>query len=312
MVTEETRQRILDAVSELHYSKRQAKGRKLVRIGLFITKTERDEFDDPYFRDIRQGILDELNKRKLKVETLFHLGEVLDPVKLRGLDALIIVGPLAATWVSRIQKLNANLVVIDDYDVPAGVDAVFPDFSQAVDEVLTRMVAAGHERISFIGGYAMTWLENGTHTINPTADLRYQAYMEWMRVHQLGHYADAYVGDWTYAGGVEQAQKLLAHHQGKQLPSALLVASDPLAVGVYRVLNQAGIRVPKDIAIVSFDDSDAAAFMTPSLSSVRLHPNAIGRSAVRLAMERVNGERDYPVRTLLPPRVIYRESFPLD
>ncbi|WP_179393873.1 substrate-binding domain-containing protein [Lacticaseibacillus absianus] len=310
LISDETRARILDAVKALHYVKRAPRGRHTVRFGLFITKSEREEFNDPYFRDIRKGVLDELAKHKLKVETMFHIGDKLDPVKVKGLDALIIVGPLEAQWLKQIHRLNPNLVVVDDFTVPADIDAVFPDFRTAIDQVMTKLHQAGHSRIAFLGGASMYWQPSGASVSNHKMDLRYRAYVDWMREHQLADYTQAFIGEWDYADGAAQAQRLLAHYKGAKLPSALIVASDPLAIGVYRVFHEAGVRIPEDMAIVSFDNSEAAAFLTPSLTSVQLHPIAIGRSAVRMAMERVEQSRDYPQHILMSTDVEYRESFP--
>ncbi|MFT8411892.1 MAG: LacI family DNA-binding transcriptional regulator [Schleiferilactobacillus perolens] len=309
MITDETKRRILAAVEKLHYVKRSNKSRKNTRIGLLVTKTERDEYDDPYFRDIRLGILDGLKAHSLDIGVTYHIGDKIDAMMLQGLDAFVIVGTLEHAWLDKIYAANQNVVLVDDYYGPANIDAVYPDFQQSTTDVLERLAKQGHQRISFIGGAAMSWRESGKIVWHPEGDLRLRTYQQWMDDHDLGQYSHSFIGGWDYMDGAEQTRNLLQHfHDRTDFPTALVVASDPLAIGVYRELHTAHIRMPEDLAVISFDNSAVADYLTPSLTSVKLRPYEMGKSAVRMAAERIQGTRDYPLRVLLPTEIIGRES----
>ncbi|WP_308605809.1 substrate-binding domain-containing protein [uncultured Enterococcus sp.] len=95
----------------------------------------------------------------------------------------------------------------------------------------------------------------------------------------------------------------------EELPTALLVGSDPLSVGVYRSLQSANITVGKEIDVASFDDIEIAEFLTPSLTTVHISAQEIAKAAVRLAKERIEDERQEPVIMTFPSKLVVRESF---
>lgn len=112
------------------------------------------------------------------------------------------------------------------------------------------------------------------------------------------------VGEWGPNGGYKLMQELIRRGQ---LPSAIVVASDPMALGAFRALHQAGIKVPEDISVFSFDDIDSAAYLTPALSSVKIHSFEMGKTAVKLMYDRLKG-RELPLKIVLPTELVYRES----
>ena len=91
-------------------------------------------------------------------------------------------------------------------------------------------------------------------------------------------------------------------------PTAIIVASDPMAVGVYKALNEYGLKIPEDISVVSFDDIQMAQFMTPALSSVKMKAEEMGQMSVELAKNKLLGVRTMPVRVICKSELILRES----
>ncbi len=93
------------------------------------------------------------------------------------------------------------------------------------------------------------------------------------------------------------------------LPSSAVVAgTDMNAVGVMRVLKSAGLVLPRDQAIVGFDDTEAGALITPALSSVRQDFNAIGAKAAQLVLDLASGQEVPALHYRVPTRYIVRSS----
>ena len=65
-------------------------------------------------------------------------------------------------------------------------------------------------------------------------------------------------------------------------PSALICLNDRLALGAYQAAAEAGLRIPEDLSVVSFDDSDLASWLRPQLTSLALPHFELGRRAVEL------------------------------
>lgn len=87
--------------------------------------------------------------------------------------------------------------------------------------------------------------------------------------------------EWEPSDGRQAVDALLA--RGEPL-KALICANDRVAFGAYQSLHAAGLGVPRDVSIVSFDDSDLASWLQPALSSIALPHEAMGRKAVELLM----------------------------
>lgn len=88
---------------------------------------------------------------------------------------------------------------------------------------------------------------------------------------------------------------------------AVFGGSDEGAYGALMALNEAGIKVPEQVAVAGFDDLSLARFMTPALTTVKAPTEQVGREAVRQLMKMIRGETP-EVKTLLPTEIIIRRS----
>src|SRR5699024_8195132 len=141
----------------------------------------------------------------------------------------------------------------------------------------------GHRRIGFVGNLDQVDFRE-----------RYAAYQQVLSEHglpvdaSLSYFADSY----SEEAGEKAGHEMLARGG---LPSAGVAASDPDAIGVMRVLQAAGVRIPEDVSVIGFDNIEDAIFSTPSLSSVTQHFDEVGALAGRLVMSAVDGYPPQPV-----------------
>jgi LacI family transcriptional regulator len=91
-------------------------------------------------------------------------------------------------------------------------------------------------------------------------------------------------------------------------PQAVFAASDLIAFGAMAVLDEAGLRVPEDMALVGFDDIPAAASFRPPLTTVRQPLEAMGRLAAEYVCRLIAGETDEPLRVTVDTEVVVRAS----
>lgn len=309
-VTDETREKIAEAVTHFSYQKKsvpQKKTKATKSVLLITTVSEIDELEDPYFRAIRRGIQVEAEKRKLAITQTVRLCEgKIKPEELKNSGAVIIVGQVLPSVIEFVMKYNSNLIVVDDPNATTLVDAVYTDLQQATRDHLERLYQKGHRKIAFIGGpRVLLDLQGKRYESND--DFRQTAYEEWMQQHGLAEAVQTYIAGWNTLDGMTACNELLAN-VGKNLPSAIMVANDPIAVGVYRALQKQGIKIPEDVSIVSFDNIEVAEYLTPSLSTVDIQTEEIGRIAIRLAKEKIEQVRTIAIRVMVPSQVIIRES----
>ena len=80
------------------------------------------------------------------------------------------------------------------------------------------------------------------------------------------------------------------------------------AIGAIRALQEEGIRVPRDVSVLGFDDIPGAAFYSPSLTTVRQLLNRMGEVAAETLLNRLEGRREYPSDIAIEPELVVRES----
>lgn len=112
-------------------------------------------------------------------------------------------------------------------------------------------------------------------------------------------------GHFTRAGGADAGRALL---EAGRLPDAVVCANDQMALGVLGVLNEAGIRVPDDVAITGFDDISAARWAHPALTTVRQPMLALGRAAMALLQQRITSPEGDSRLLTLPVQLVLRAS----
>jgi DNA-binding LacI/PurR family transcriptional regulator len=91
-------------------------------------------------------------------------------------------------------------------------------------------------------------------------------------------------------------------------PDAVFCYNDPLALGALRTILERGLRVPEDVAIAGFDDSEDGRFSTPTLTTISQDKRQIARYAVDLIVSRLGGDTSPPVTRKADWRLITRES----
>ncbi|MEV7632414.1 LacI family DNA-binding transcriptional regulator [Microbacterium sp. NPDC089318] len=171
------------------------------------------------------------------------------------------------------------------------------DAARAATEYL---IAQGRRRIAVVGAHE--------GEVIGSAALRLRGYREALEAAGI-EYDDGIVGYttlWHRANGADSMRAILA--RGGDF-DAVFGLNDTLALGAMRVLQEAGRRVPADVAVVGFDSLDEAAYSIPSLTTIDPGRSWIAKTAVSTLLARIAGEADAEPQTLLADyRLLERES----
>lgn len=309
-VSEETRFRIFSIAEQLQYKpsrlRRMKKDEQLSRqqIGLLMWSTLEDEHADPYFSSIRNGIETRCEELGINIVKVLRGNSKAEMQPVNELDGVIVVGSIDDQDVSQLYN-NGNRVVfvnhsgdLDEYDT------VKLHFEQATRAVITHLRKLGHDKIGYIGGNDYVHRLSRQYEATENAEPRRIFFEKIMR--ELGLYDESFVmmSYWSSNSGYEAMNQLL---QQSSRPTACFIGSDPMAVGALRALHEHGLRVPEDMAVVGFDDIEISAYLNPPLTTVRAHTEHMGRSAVQLLLERIEG-REAAVHMTINTTLIVRES----
>ena len=192
------------------------------------------------------------------------------------------------------QRLPIVLLQATDREI----DSVTVDYEHGMEEVMSHLLALGHQRIGLIyglGGQSPS-LDGG----------RFKTYCESLR--KAGLPIDENLVDHcgtTVEDGFQAARRLLS---GILRPTALVALNDLLAMGAIQAASEIGLNIPDDVSIVGFDDIPLAKAFTPPLTTVRNDANQAGQVAVDLLLRRLR-EPESPIqKKLLPVQLVIRRS----
>jgi len=225
---------------------------------------------------------------------------VFDLVGPEKFDGLIISGTLghalAAEDLARFCARFAPLPMVGGALPVPGVVQVLPDSISGMREAVEHLITVhGYRRIAFIQGPAGQ-LE---------AEERYRAYTEVLLRHGLSLDPALVVrGDYRRVTGQAAMEELLA--RGAPL-EAVVSANDDMAFGAFDVLQAHGLRVPEDVALVGFDDVDAAQFLEAPLTTVRQSFTDAARIAAETVLALIRGE-PVPDIVYIPTQLVLRRS----
>jgi LacI family transcriptional regulator len=179
-----------------------------------------------------------------------------------------------------------------------------------VDCVRTDDVAGSRDATEYLirRGYAPIGMIGGAPGLSPS-DHRLQGHRDALLAAGIRFDPRRLViGDFTRAGGASAMRELLA--RSSRPPRAIFCANDLMAIGAMDVAREVGMRVPDDLAVMGYDDIEAAALVTPELTTVVNPAEEMGRACGRLLLERMSDERRGGDRrdVLIPHRLIARAS----
>ena len=215
----------------------------------------------------------------------------------RHIDGFVsVVKAASAEFLLEITATGKPLVMVSNEIPDVRCPVVVPDNRGGVRDAVRHLIEHGHTRIAFAGFLGQ-----------PDIEERYASYQETLREHGIEPDPALFfaASDNDEMGGVRAARAM----QAAGLPStAVMAATDLNAIGILKELRAAGYAVPRDQAIIGFDDTEAAAHITPILSSVKQDFEEVGAFSAELVLARLRGETVPPGRRSLSTTFVARES----
>lgn len=305
-ISEETRQRVLEAAEHLGYrpdaAARSLATRQTHTLALVLYQSADRIVGDAFLADVVRGLSEIAQQRgfRLLLHPFEEIGKSEAYVSLvseNRIDGLIVSGPRSDD--GQLPELYADgfpLVLLGQLN-GADIDCVDVDNTAAAHRAVTHLIKLGHTRIGLI--------TNAPLEYTASAD-RWRGYRQALTEAGLSYDESVVLyGSFVARSGYQAMGELLALAEP---PSATFIASDEVAVGALAALHEQSLAVPEQMAIVGFDDIPLARYLVPSLTTVRLPAYELGVRAADMLIKTIEGEEIAERKVLLNTQLIIRES----
>lgn len=306
-ISKENKENILKAVKQLGYRPNEM-ARSLVRrrsniLELVIPKGDL-VFSAFFFSQIVDGIWSVAQREKytlmLHIHESYEVGTKDRAASREGLYSdglLVLLDETDPHLISRLKEKNTPFVLINKS--AKDVNCVTVDYEGGARLATEHLIKLGHKKICCV---------RGCLTIDSDRQ-RLAGYKSALRKYNLKVEERLIVeGDFSEKKSFEAVQKLLK--DGVEF-TALFGISDIMAIGAIKAIQQAGLKIPEDVAVVGFDDIILSSYIKPGLTTVKVPMIEIGKEAAKALIgdiNRIGKRKTSPLRKVLKTTLVVRES----
>ncbi len=300
-VREETRERVLAAVEEVGYRPNMV-ARSLARGKTYTIALLLPSLANPFFSEVVEEIERVAGAHDYQILLALSHGDYrrgtrhLERLASRWVDGFIIIGNAAPTSDAvALAKMGKPVILsVWNAEVPVHeVPIVDIDFRSAGELATQHLLELGHQRIATILEMPVqsTRLEGFRAVLGRAGIVVSEDYQR--------------PGDSSFESGYREMSTLLAL---RTPPTAVFAGNDAMAIGAMRAIEDAGLRIPADVAVVGVDDIMEAEHTRPALTTVHIPKRELARIAVDSVLAFIKEGAPSPMSTLISPYLVIRQS----
>lgn len=267
-------------------------------VGLLIP-----DIQNPYYVDIVRGVEEFAYSQNITViignfsQDLSKEELYIDILRSESVDGLIVATtPVTEKKVEQLIEDGIPVVCIDRGLKSLKADVVKTDNELGAIMATEHLIRLGHQRIAHVAGDMEI----------PTTHEQITGYKAALKKHKLKlDPALIYSKKSDYESGVLLTEKILAL---KNRPTAIFTANNLLTLGALETLHRHKVRIPKDMAIVGFDDVYWATSLNPALTAVKQFGYEMGQQAAELLYKRLSSPQAPPTSLIIKPELMVRKS----
>ncbi|MFC4597119.1 LacI family DNA-binding transcriptional regulator [Cohnella hongkongensis] len=304
-ITEETRARVLQAVSQLNYriapnGKRPSRELANMKIGCVLSVTK-NKYNDPYFMSIMSGVEERLLSEGMDIAFIRTGAELEDRQILLNtfnepITGLILMETLNHETYDYLRKKVPYIVGIDTERWE--IDNVGYDHHHVASMAVRHLIDKGHSQIGFIGGSGLKG--------NIRESQRYRGYYATMHAAGLTVNPDWIIDcQWDEVTCIDKVNALC---KSGNLPTAFFAASDLMAMATLNSLYGNSVSVPDQVAVIGLSNIEMSKYSNPPLTTIHVPTKEIGIVGAELLLERIKGSTMLAKRVSLPASLVERSS----
>ncbi|MDZ7721887.1 MAG: LacI family DNA-binding transcriptional regulator [candidate division KSB1 bacterium] len=302
-VSQTTKKRILKIAKENNFYPnafgKALKSKSTENIGVIFCRESQPLSSNPFYSRVLEGIEAELaiHNYNLVLQLISdeNKSEIPKMIRERQIDGLILVGVINQTFVDQLKQIDLPLILIDPkIEQESKWCQILIDNEDGAMQAVQYLIQSGHQRIGFISGD----LERQSFS------QRFRGYKRALKFNNI-----PFSEELVQTGGLEKGYE----HTARLLdldnpPTALFSANDINAIYAYKAITERGLAIAGDISVVGFDDIELSRMASPPLTTVRVYKEEMGSIAVRRMISVIQDSDIEPNTTLVPTRLVVRES----
>ena len=305
-VSEATRALVLEKAEELGYVlEGRARPDRRGMIQLVIYKRHGKVFSDtPFFEQLTEGVAEKAAELGYHLSISYFYGSQNHQEQLRSLRSLksdgiiLLATEMHSTDMKLFSGVKVPLVVLDNFFPAESYDLIGIDNRYGVMDAIRYLIDCGHTRIGYL--HSSVEIRNFLR--------RQDGYNMGCRLLPESLAMDAirrvvWVGVTPEAAAADMRAYLATD---PILPTAFFADNDSIAAGCCRAIQEYGLRIPRDVSVIGFDDSSVCQMIEPPLTTMGIHKERMGALAVIRLHDRLCNSIPEIVRTLVRPQIVVR------
>ncbi|MFW5893498.1 MAG: LacI family DNA-binding transcriptional regulator [Bacillota bacterium] len=297
-VSEATRKKILDTAHKMEYTPKKQRPTHAHHIGIIMWSGKDEEANDPYFEMIREGVEQTAKQFGIYWMTLYQEQGGFDIESIKGVDGLVCIGKFSKKAIGNFLEITRNIVFVDMTPNVKVFDSVVIDFAQSVRQILKYLETCKYSPIGYLGGYRKidSYVYYG--------ERRKKHFLDGLRRIKAHKPQHVHIGDFSQKSGYRMMKRAIEHG-----PARLYVcASDSIAIGAMKALGEYRYTIPEDVALIGFNDIDAAQHTHPALTTIHVPSRHMGEEALRSLILRIEDPKRPTVKKVVPTTLKKRQS----
>jgi DNA-binding LacI/PurR family transcriptional regulator len=214
----------------------------------------------------------------------------------KQVDGVIIASQTDFNLVQNFRNRNIPIVLLNNYLDLDKLCCVVSDDYGGTFEAVEYLISRGHKKIGLLAGKFSPFIYTR----------RFNAYMDALKKHSLAP-------DFRFVQSIEPTIKdafqcTASMLSLKDIPTAFFCTNDAIAVGAIKAILRSGLKVPGDISVIGYDNSDLCMVSEPELTSVYTDKDEMGRLTVEFLNMQINGQFPKENIVTVGTRLIVRQS----
>lgn len=300
-VSEAVRERVLKAI-KLHNYYPNAAARSLASGSSRILGLVISDIANPFFPELVKSIETAayeygydvvLSNTNYDPERASHYVRRFIERKVTGVA--LMTSEMDKALIEELARREVPVVFLDSGEVGLHMSNLRVGYAEGIKQAILHLVELGHRKVAFISG-----LPNLR-----SAKRRLEAFRQTIQAVLPDAPEQIYQGDFKIDGGRRAALEIL---KADELPTAVVAANDLMALGAISEFHRSGLKIPRDISVVGFDDIAFSTLVEPALTTVNLPLGELGKMAVDALMAMISSPKEHGIELPISTQLIIRNS----